>query len=130
MGGNIKSLTEVGLDNIHSSSFVYQASHLVTEVYLLGHVCLTLGECLLTSHDSLVIYVPGNGLQQACPTHGLPSTAYNVTSPCCAVQLFPTKWLSPALGTHLSLINNQSISMLLTLSWLKPGKERVQCSAQ
>lgn len=135
MGGNIKSLTEVGLDNIHSSSFVYQASHLVTEVYLLGHVWLTLGECLLTSHDSLVIYVPGNGLQQACPTHGLPSTAYNVTSPCCAAIMgaaLPHQVAEPSTGhtliTHQQPKHQYAVNTVLAET--RQGKGAVQCSVK
>ena len=61
---SIKSLTEVKVDNILCSPFVYHANHFIVEGYWLGQSWLPCGRSMLTTPDHLlVLYVTGNSFQ-------------------------------------------------------------------
>ena len=56
MGDCVESLAEVKVDNIHSSPFVYPASHVIVESYQIGQASFPLGESMLTTPDNLLFF--------------------------------------------------------------------------
>ena len=70
MGDCVESLAEVKVDNIHSSPFVYPASHVIVESYQIGQAWFPLGESMLTTPDNLLFFnLLHDGLQDKLLHH-------------------------------------------------------------
>ena len=54
MGDCVESLAEVEVDNIHGSSLIYPASHVIVESYQIGQAWFPLGESVLATPDKLL----------------------------------------------------------------------------
>lgn len=56
---NVKDFTEFTVDSINCSPLIYQANHLIKEVYQVGQVLLLIDESMLTTPDNFfVLHVP------------------------------------------------------------------------
>lgn len=70
MGDSVKCLTEVKVENVYYSPFIYLTTHFITEVYQVFQAQFLLHKLMLmTLKHIFALHAPGNGFQDELLHH-------------------------------------------------------------